>query len=64
MQVKHRLPSGGPVVDANVVALWLELFVQNNLGSIKQRKQFSTLYWIKLKERANMMLWNDQRVPG
>ncbi len=50
MQVKHRLPSGRPVVDADVVALWAELFVQNYLGPIKQRKQFRTFILHKLKE--------------
>lgn len=50
VQVKHRLPSGRPVVDANVVALWAELFVQNKFGPVKQLKQFGTFIWRKLKE--------------
>lgn len=56
--------SGRPAVDADVVALWIELFVQNNLGLIKQRKEFGAFFRIKLKERANVTLWNNQRVPG
>ena len=50
VQVQHLLPSVWPVVYADVVALWAELFVQNKFCSIKQRKQFRTFFLRKLKE--------------
>ena len=44
------------------VALRLELCIQDGLSSIEQRQQFSAS--LKLKERTNMPLRDDERVPG
>lgn len=35
LQVKHRLPRDRPVIDADVVAMWAELFTQHKLGPVQ-----------------------------
>ena len=43
MQMRHSLAGGRAVIDADVVALWLQLFVQNQFGTVEQRQQVTTL---------------------
>ena len=43
MQMGNGLPCGGAVIYADVEALRLKLFVQCQLGTVKQRKQVAAL---------------------
>ena len=43
MQVRHGLTGGSAVIDADVIALRLKLFVQNQFGMVKQAQQVTTL---------------------
>ncbi len=43
MQMGNGLPCGGAVIDADVEALRLKLFVQCQLSTVKQRKQVDAL---------------------
>ena len=43
MEVHDSLTSGYSVIDTDVVALRLKLFVQQQLGAVKQRKQVAAL---------------------
>ena len=62
VQVRNGLPGSRPVVDSDVVALRLELSIHDCLGSVEQRQQLRTFVTLKLKERADMPVGDDEGV--
>ena len=64
MQVRHRLPGGGPIVDADVVARGTELAVEIITGRREQRHQVGTLCVRDLEERGRVPPGDDERVAG
>jgi len=64
VKVRNGLPGSRAVIDSYVVALRLELCIQDGLGAVKQRQQFCAFVTLKLKERTNMPVRDDQGVPG
>ena len=64
VEMRHRLPCGGSVVDADVVALGIERLIKYALCPVQQRHQFKLFIWLQLKKRPDMAPWDDQRVAG
>jgi len=62
VQVRHRLTCHRAVIDADVVALRLELSIHGFLGCIKQPKEVCPFISGQIKELADVAVGNDQRV--
>ncbi len=43
MQMRHGLTGSSAIINADVVSVWLKLFVQNQFGSVKQGKKIAAL---------------------
>lgn len=64
MQVRHRLPGNSAVIDADVVALWLQLGVQHPLGTVKQGQQVGTLLLREIEKEPVCRLGISKVWPG
>ena len=50
----HGLLGSGTVIDADVVALRLKLFIQNQFGTVKQGEQVAALQFRQVEKGANV----------
>ena len=64
VQVRHCLPSGGAVIDADVVARGMELTFEMVAGRDQQRHQVGALCVGDFKERRHVSPGDDQRLAG
>ena len=62
MHVRDALPGGGTVVQAQVIGIRPTVGIQRSPGGIEQGEQRLLLHRIELEERADMPLWNHQRM--
>jgi hypothetical protein len=62
VEMRYRLAGDGTVVDADVVARWMELAVQFDPGCSQERHQVSPLCVGDVEERGDMPSRDDQRV--
>jgi hypothetical protein len=62
MQMGHGLACAGPVIDADVVTLWLEFMIYGQLGTIQQGKDVAAFRLCQVEKRANVPLRDQQGV--
>jgi hypothetical protein len=69
VQVRHSLPSGRPIIDANVVTLGFKLIVNRQssivnrqFGKIKQLQDVTSFLNRQVKKRGSMPFRNQQGV--
>ena len=63
VQVRHGLPGGGTVVDADVEAGRVELSLELDFCLVEKRKHLRTLERGDVEERRDVAHRDDQRVP-
>ncbi len=62
MHMEDTLPSRRPYVNADVVAVWFKLFVQQLSLLVYQRHAGVDLFWCQLKKAGNMATRDDHRM--
>jgi hypothetical protein len=62
--MRHRLPRGCAVVDADVVALRMELSIQTELRAIEQSQHRLALLAGDIEERTDVALRDNERMSG
>jgi hypothetical protein len=62
MHMEDTLPSRLPYVNADVVAIWFKLFVQQLSLLVYQRHAGVDLFGCQLKKNGNMATWDDHRM--
>ena len=60
--MRHGLASGGAVIDADVVAVWLQLTVDHSLAGVEQCHHRFALWLAQVEERAYVSTWDHQGV--
>ena len=58
----NGLAGSGPIIDSDVVALWVELLLDGRPGPPHKVLKICLLISLKFKERADVALRDDQRV--
>jgi len=64
MHMRHRLPGGCAVVDADVVAVRMKRRFQTKLRAIEQSQHCLALVDGDVEKRTNVPLLDDERTPG
>jgi len=64
MQVRHRLPGGFAVVDADVVAVRMKCCIQTELRAIEQSQHRLALVAGDIEKRANVAPRDDEHMTG